>query len=244
MIVFNAGVPRSGTVLVNAILRQLFKVLGREIHQTNPHAHELPELIRDLQETGRDASQITVVHTDSWDDETAKLLDGSRHVRAIVNFRDPRDICVSLMQLHDRGLDEMIKMVEGSYRLFDATVAALDPLIVPYELLVADRRGHIFQIARQVDLWPSMPAIDQVDRETSVAIHTDIMRKVQVGEVDHVIVRPNKNRDMHEDRDTLITDRHIQSGVAGRWRDELPKKDQARLARALAPLVKRLGYPP
>ena len=52
MIVLNAGVPRSGTVLVNAILRELFALRKVPVAQANPHGAALPQLLARLIESG------------------------------------------------------------------------------------------------------------------------------------------------------------------------------------------------
>jgi hypothetical protein len=243
MIVLNAGVPRSGTVLVNAILRELFKGANVPTGQANPHGPDLPRVIRHLQQTGQDRHRTVLVHTHSWDGETASLLSGSPHVVAFLNYRDPRDVCVSLMRLHDHDFDTAAQMTEGSFQLFDACAASIEPMVIPYELLAADKPGHIFQIARRLGFWPGMDRVSEIDEATSIDRHRAVMEKVQAGEIDKLARRRNSKRVLVEDPATLINDRHIQSGVAGRWRTELEKDQQARASERFAPLLKRFGYP-
>lgn len=243
MIILNAGVPRSGTVLVNAILRELFKGNGIPTAQANPHGPDLPRVIRQLQRTGQDRHRTIMVHTHSWDGETARLLKGSPHVTAFLNYRDPRDVCVSLMRLHDHDFDTAAQMTEGSFQLFDACAASMDPMVIPYELLAADKPGHIFQIARRLGLWPGMDRIAEVERATSIDRHREVMEKVQAGEIDNLARRRNSKRTLVEDPATLINDRHIQSGVAGRWRTELDIDQQDKATERFATLLKRFGYP-
>ena len=242
MIIFNAGVPRSGTVLVNAILRQIFEVNGTRIAQANPHGVELPKLIRHLQQTGQDRHKTVLVHTHSWDAETARLVAGSPFVTGFINYRDPRDVCVSLMKLHEHDFEAASKMVLGSFNIFEAAVRDADLMVIPYELLITGKPGHIFQIARRLGYFPRMDQIAQIDEATSVDRHKAVMEKVQTGEMDGLARRQNTHRVLVEDPKTLINDRHIQSGASGRWRDELGEQEQKEAMQVFGPLLKRYGY--
>ena len=243
MIVFNAGVPRSGTVLVNAILRQIFEANGIRIAQANPHGEALPRLIRTLQRTAQDRYKTVLVHTHSWDAEAARLTRGSPFVTGFINYRDPRDVCVSLMRLHDHDFETAAKMTLASFRIFDAMAHEEDLMVLPYERLVADKPGHIFQIAHRLGFWLGQDQVDRIDAETSVDRHKAVMEKVQAGETEGLARRNNTNRVLVEDPKTLINDRHIQSGASGRWRRELSDADQTAANECFADLLKRYGYP-
>ena len=244
MIVLNAGVPRSGTVLVNAIIRNLLRAGGMRVAQTNPHGPDLPRLIRHVQENQQHDDRVVLVHTHSWDAETAGLLAESQRFVGFLNFRDPRDVCVSLMRLHDHDFDTALRMVQQAFSAFQATARQADVMIIPYELLVRDPQGHIFQIARRLGLWPGLDLVDQIAERTSARHHRAVMEKVQQGQIDGLTYRQNTHRVLAEDPRTLINDRHIQSGRAGRWRTELDDAQQSHANARLAEIIKRLGYTP
>lgn len=243
MIIFNAGVPRSGTVLVNAILRQIFEANGIRIAQANPHGEALPRLIRTLQRTAQDRYKTVLVHTHSWDGETDAMLRGSPFVTGFVNYRDPRDVCVSLMRLHDHDFDTAARMTLGAFQTFDTMAHQTDLMILPYERLIADKPGHIFQIAQRLGFWLGQDQVDRIDDATSVDRHKAVMEKVQAGTIDGLARRQNTNRVLVEDPKTLINDRHIQSGASGRWRQELSEADQNAANERFADLLKRYGFP-
>ena len=242
MIILNAGVPRSGTVFVNAILRQILKQSGAAVSQANPHGEELPRLIRELRRSGKERHRAVLVHTHTWHVDATGLLANSSWVTGFVNYRDPRDVCVSLMRLHDHDLDAAIQMTLNSFAHFDEMVAALDLMVIPYELLVLNPTAHIFQMARQLGVWLGIVDVARIQAATSSAEHRKIMEKVQKGELDTLQQRQNRNRVLVEDPRTLINDRHIQSGASGRWRTELDDAQQARVNGAFASLLERFGY--
>ena len=242
MILLNAGVPRSGTVLVNAILRQILDANEIPYTLANPHGPELPELIHDLQRSAMDRYRVTLVHTHSWDADTAGMLRGSPFVTGFINYRDPRDVCVSLMRLHDHDFDTAARMVLASFSAFEAAVRDNSPMVIPYEMLTADRQGHIFQIAQRLGFWPGMETVARIDAATSIGRHRTIMERVRSGEMEGLAHRRNTNRVLAEDPKTLINDRHIQSGASGRWRAELPEHEQHAANERFADLIRRYGY--
>ncbi len=242
MIILNAGVPRSGTVLVNAILRELLRENGIATGQANPHGPALARLLSNLRMNGRHLHKTVLIHTHSWDDDAARQVKAVPETVILGNFRDPRDVCVSLMRLHDHDFATAMKMTIGNFNVFDNMCATADVMMIPYELLVTQKRAHIYQIARRIGLWPRLDQVARIDAATSIDRHKGVMDKVNSGEIDGLTRRPNTNRVLVEDPKTLINDRHIQSGVSGRWRTELSETEQAEATERLTPLLERFGY--
>ena len=237
MIILNAGVPRSGTVLVNAILRELLRRRGVAARPINAHDAELPRLV---QACGPSEPSVLLVHTHSWDRESAASLRGAGCI-AFANHRDPRDVCVSLMRLHDHDFEAAAEMVLAAFAAFEALRRDLPVTELAYERLVADRRGHILRIAERLGYAPSPAEVGEVDRATSLARHRRVMAQVRAETLPVLVERRNRNRVLLEDPETLISDRHIQSGRPGRWRAELDPGQQAEAAALFADLLPRYG---
>ncbi len=244
MIIMTLGIPRSGTVLVNAIVRALLARAGIPSVAANPHGPEVCALLETLQSGKTDQQVPTVIHTHSWERAIAERLKASRHVVGFVNHRDPRDVLVSLMKLHDHDFASAARMTMEAFKVFEMVCQDTDFMVIPYESLISDRRGYILQIAQRLHLQPRLDEVADVDEETSVANHRNIMEQVRSGKRKRLMHRQNRNRVLVEDRDTLINDRHIQSGQAGRWRNELDDQHKAAITRLLAPLIERYGYCP
>ena len=242
MIILNAGIPRSGTVLVNAMLRQLLLAEKVPVSVTNVSKSKLISVLKSLRRSGRERHRATLVHLHTWTAEATQLLSGSAWVTAFANYRDPRDVCVSLMRLHDHLLDEAAALTSISFDHFERFVSEIDPLIIPYELLVSSPKAHIFQIARHLGFWPGQQLVAEIERETSIEKHSQIMKQVQDRQLPKLITRENYRRTLFEDPHTMISDRHIQSGQSGRWKSELSPDDQARLTERFLPLLELYGY--
>ena len=242
MLILNTGVPRSGTVLVNAMIRAFLRQQGIVPGQANPHGNQLSQLCNALLRSGTYRHKPILIHTHSWDRDTAGLLAGNPHVATFANYRDPRDVCVSIIKLHELAFETAMDAVTLYFQEFEATVRDTNAMVIPYELLVSGKQGFAFQIARHIGFWPTFAQIDEVCEETSVERHRQVMDDVNSGAAKNVVERQNRHRTLREDPRTLINDRHIQSGATGRWRAELTPDQQETATEKFRPLLERYGY--
>lgn len=240
MIIFNAGVPRSGTVYVNAIIRHL---IGGPVVQANPHGPELFPTVEQLLGEGNTRAVPAIVHTHSWDPSTSALVRQHDDIVGFLNYRDPRDACVSMMKMHDLSFDEAASEIVECYSVFEETGAETGWLLIRYENLVTNPVQVVSRIASELGLEGSIEAISSALEASSLDRHRAVMQAVADGRQPSIRQRKNRYRTLHEDAETLITDRHIQSGAIGRWRTELGPDECRYLDQCFAPLLGRYGYP-
>ncbi|MEM1275254.1 MAG: hypothetical protein AAGH74_01890 [Pseudomonadota bacterium] len=242
MIILNTGVPRSGTVLTNAIIRGVLGHAGLAVTQANPHGDELPDLISHLARSNDGSATAYIVHTHSWDKTTEAICAGLTELHAFSCYRDPRDVCVSLMRLHDLDLEAALQMTIAGFAHFEATCSGIEPVVFQYERLIADKYTAIKTVAQELALQIDTNGIAQIDEATSVSAHRQIVDAINRGELPNLIARQNRSRILYEDPVTLLNDRHIQSGAIGRWQSELALSEQERLCECLRPLTDRYRY--
>ncbi len=242
MLVLNAGIPRSGTVLVNAIVREWLRRRGIRYQQANPHGDELASTVAFVRRHWRSRWHHYILHTHSWDAATGAELGGDSNLVAFANFRDPRDVCVSLMRLHDHDFESAAGMTRNAFTVFQQMCRDIEPVLIPYELLVADRRSHIFRIGQCLGMAPRLSAVEEIDEATSIDRHRAVMEAVQQGRGERLVKRNNPKRVLVEDADSLINDRHIQSGAAGRWRSELTAAQMDAANERFSDLLDIYGY--
>ena len=241
-LVLNLGVPRSGTVLIGAIIREVIARSGGRTEIANPHGTEVADAIRAALAAPQ-AGSTCILHTHSWPAGADAPLAPGRAC-GFVNLRDPRDVCVSLMQLHDHPFGDAAAMVEAAFAHADAMSARGDLVTIRYESLVADVEDHVRMVAARLGGSLDADDVTAIADATSIDRHRRIMTDLQAGRRRHVRVRQNRHRLLVEDADTLINARHIQSGRIGRWRTELSAEQQRRANRRFGPILAALGYEP
>ena len=240
MIIFNAGVPRSGTVMVGAILRAICSAPEKTVMLANPHGPQLPELLQTIAKHRWNPRHTLLVHTHSWDAESARLVAAMSNVTGFITHRDPRDVCVSLMTLHDIHFEAAVHMTLHSFDAFSRMAAATAWPTIAYSELVSDKAGQIRRIAAYLRHPLSTGDVEHIDRKSSVEKHRAIMEKVRLGQTADIRERHNSRRILREDSETLINDRHIQSGQTGRWQQELTPRQQERATFVFATILKNL----
>ena len=238
MIVFNAGVPRSGTVLLGAIVRNLFEGQGIAVTQHNPHGPQLPQLMARLSESADEKVGVHLVHTHNWWDGMDQWIsDPNRDVTGFLCHRYPRDVCVSLMRLHDQTFEEASNLTLGCYAHFSWMRAETAWPLVDYRDMKTGKQQQIRRIASHLGIQVSNDRVHEIDEATSVERHREIMNRVRDGKVARIIEHHNKRRVLREDADSLINDRHIQSGELGRWRLELTPEQQVKASEIFADYI-------
>lgn len=240
MLIVNGGLPRSGTVLVGAIVLALLGKRGIGVVRYNPQERRhLPEFARHVRDWSGPATLL--VHAHLADEGVLQALAARPDAVLIWNHRDPRDAMVSLRRVHDLPLEDALRAVDIYMAHTDTVRRSGQALELRYETLVADVPGAVGKLAKALQIDVTADEIATVVAQTAPERHAAIMRKVaDAGQGARRI--ETLRRVMHEDPVTLINDRHIQSGKAGRWREELTDEEQAQVMTKLGRWVVAYGY--
>ncbi|MEM7060383.1 MAG: sulfotransferase domain-containing protein [Pseudomonadota bacterium] len=242
MLIVNGGYPRSGTVLVGAIICAVLRLEGRDWERYNPQERrELPDFESKVR-TWPDSGAILLIHTHIADANVLSALTVRSDAVVFWNHRDPRDVVVSLRKLHDLPLERALTAVQVYAKVEQVVTQSKLALRLRYEDFAKDPTALVAQVADHMGAALSEDQANQIAQETSVSRHRKIMEDIAQEALPGVRVIPTRARPLREDPETLINDRHIQSGAAGRWRLELTADEQTIVADTLGPFVRDLGY--
>lgn len=242
MIILNAGVPRSGTVLVNAMLRQIHELAGRHYQSLNHSGRDLERLL--AKASGLNSSRRShIFHMHDWNSALQSALSETRRpVICFANRRDPRDVCVSLMKLHDNSLNHSIRLTLKNINCHLAMLNDIAGQVIHYETDVANPANLVLRLSKSIDIHLNDQQIEDIVEATSIKVHRKIMKDVASKTFKDVRLIRNQSRVLREHKNMHINDRHIQSGLSGRWRVELSGLEQEQVTNALAPAIEKLGY--
>ena len=241
MIVINGGLPRSGTVLVGAIVMGIARRENLRLVRFSPQERrDSPEFQRQIAEW--DGNGVLLIHTHLADPKVVAALSRREDHVVFWNHRDPRDAVVSLCRLHDLPLDFGLEAMNVYLRVEKLMSEQAFTKRLRYEEIVTDEPELVRLIANRMGVELRQAEIDRIVEETSVSAHKKIMQSVTDGSAEDLMEYETRFRKFREDRQTLINDRHIQSGKPGRWRTELTHEEQQMVMIELAPWVEALGY--
>jgi len=235
MLILSLGVPRSGTILVFNVLREILEHRNIEFRTVNTN---YPETTAFLEK--HDFSGNVLMHAHNVLPAVQKVIP-RRDVITFFNYRDPRDVLVSMMKLHDESFEKCLELTEISFN--HLLIARRFPRImfIPYTQLMSSTEACIFQIAQKLGIFLSLKTVSQIREATSLEAHKKVMQDVSDRAVS-VQVRKNPKRELSESTTHFINDRHIQSGESGRWQRELTAEQQRLATDKFLTLLKQLGF--
>lgn len=235
MLVMSLGVPRSGTILVFNILREILTRRNVTFRQVNTNYPETTAFFADY-----DYGDNVLMHAHNVLPAVQQAIP-RKDVITFFNFRDPRDVLVSMMRLHDYTYEKCRELTDISFNHFRIARRFRRVTMIPYDHLVASPETFIFQLGQRLGILLPLFMVEEIRQATSLEEHRKVMRDVARAK-DGVQVRRNPKRTLKESTTHFINDRHIQSGRSGRWRKELTAAQQRDATEHYRPLLVELGY--
>lgn len=237
MITLALGIPRSATTWAFNVCRHLYDLQGKQYRVYNPGDDlETEELVATL-----DLREDCIIH---GHDLTPSLCELAKldHVRPFFNYRNPCDVVVSQIHLHDIDLDMAMEITANAYTYLQTAMTLPGIMLIPYEHVVAYPEAIIYQMATKLSIFLPLNQATEIAEATSFEKHKKVMDEVNREGAENVGTMYTSSRKIRFSETHLINDRHIQSGKNGRWREELTRSEQERVLARFAPLMTALGF--
>jgi len=235
VLILAGGTPRSGTTWLTNIVQNILRAKNIEFQTVNANS---PQEIREAI-LGHVLGQHRVIHFHAVIPLVARL---ARTQQATVwyAFRDPGDIVVSQMGLRGVAFGTALKMATAAVNQLNQAIQSPELNLVPYGALLKDPEGHTFQIARSLGFLVSRQEIQEILDACSFDRNKAEVERLDRGE-GTFHEQHTATRTIRSNPETLINDRHIQSGKLGRWREELDAEQQRVIEETFAEFYKQLG---
>jgi len=153
MIVLNYGLPRSGTLWTNAIIRAILDHHGIAYRNAAPNARSLLPTVSQFVGQGLHRWQVLVLLTHDWSPELAAALAGAEaHRLAFANLRDPRDVCAALMESEGAPLPETVAATRRYAAKYGPCLRQTGAVGLRYEAAVDDSAALVAAVAAGMGL--------------------------------------------------------------------------------------------
>ncbi len=253
MIVLNMGIPRSGTVWAFNVFRGIFETLDLPYRTCNANspADVDAALNSAISAAGAisPAGAVSAAEPDDnlivhFHDLTGRVeqVAASPDAALFFNYRDPRDIVVSQMKLHGVGFPMAVRMTMEAFRALLAVTKMPGAMLIPYPHIGPHAEALIFQMGLRLGYLLDLVSVRAIAQRTSAARHQQLMKRVDGSAEQDVRSAFTGQRWIRYDESTLVTDRHIQSGKDGRFKDELSPSQQTEVNRIFADVIDWLGF--
>ncbi|QDU81046.1 hypothetical protein Pla110_27830 [Polystyrenella longa] len=237
MITLALGIPRSATTWAFNVCRHLYDFQGLQYKIYNPTDYlQMEELIVTL-----DQQEHAIIHGHDLTPNLLKLATLNQ-VRPFFNYRNPCDVVVSQIKLHDLDLETAIQITANAYTYLEPAMAMPGIMLIPYEHATSQPESIIYQMATKLSIFLPLDKAKEIAEETSYAKHKKVMDEVNREGAEDVGTLYTSSRKIRFSETHLINDRHLQSGKNGRWREELTPPEQERVLERFTPLLKALGF--
>ena len=153
MIVYNYGLPLSGTRLTGAVVTAVLNLYGVPYRSLTPPQASLVPILRAAIESGTYRWQVLILTTHDWSDEIAALLArAAGHSVALAALRDPRDVCAALMSGAGGDPDRAVAQTQARVAQIGPMLRASGALGLRYERAIADPAACAQAIAGALEL--------------------------------------------------------------------------------------------
>ena len=234
MLYLIGGMPRSATVWAFNVADLILR--SRGIHCQKINANSPDEL--DAAIAGYEPDKNLLIH---FHDLSENLRKAAREpgVRITYSYRDPRDIVCSQIRLHEVSFEQAVGMTSAACNSFLEMLKLPGRLLIPYYSATRHPEAVVFSMAFHLGHMIGQSEVETICRETSMEKFRGIMTRVDKGG-EGTGSADMQHRQIHYDPETLINDRHIQSGRSGRWKDELTDEQQLTLEKIFGVFVKKI----
>ncbi|MGB0800103.1 MAG: hypothetical protein ACPGRD_12370, partial [Planktomarina sp.] len=211
MILLNAGLPRSGTILVNTIMRGILNAQKIPFAVHNPNHADLPKILSRITNSQSFKWQTHLIHLHTWDATSNAIYDRfPDHFMVTVNRRDPRDCAVSMAKLHELPMERAAQNIAAFQSQMAFLQSRTHALPLRYEYLTKAKSGYIDQIAMHMGFTLTPTQLQTIDDDTNKDKIQAMAQAVADGDVPTRGIKGSQ-RILKEHAETHINDRHIQS---------------------------------
>ncbi|WP_417386262.1 hypothetical protein [Gimesia sp.] len=227
MIVFNFGIPNSGTDWSQAVFQKIWQHQSFEFRSEKANSlEELNQIISTM-----DLNERLILQFDFLTEEAIAAAQDDA-VRPFYHYRDPRDVVCAEMEFQDMSFADAVDQTVAAYQEIHHALCLPGIMVIPYEHLLKNAEGLIFQMATKLGVLLKLDEVAAIAREIDVLLTTPAA--VANASVTSQAVRI----DGEHTEDT----EPIQPLMIGKWRDRLSQSEQAMVTRFFKPLVTQFGY--
>ncbi|MCA9004966.1 MAG: hypothetical protein KDA70_06790 [Planctomycetaceae bacterium] len=227
MIIFNFGIPNSGTDWSQAVFQKIWQHQSFEFRSEKTNSiEELNQIVGTM-----DLNERLILQFDFLTEEAIAAAQDDA-VRPFYHYRDPRDVVCAEMEFQDMSFADAVDQTVAAYQEIHHALCLPGIMVIPYEHLLKNAEGLIFQMATKLGVLLKLDEVAAIAQEMNVLLTTPAA--VANAAVSSQAVRI--------DGEHTVDTEPIQPLMIGKWRNRLSQSEQAMVTRFFKPLVTQFGY--
>ncbi|QDV48255.1 sulfotransferase domain-containing protein [Gimesia fumaroli] len=232
MIIFNFGIPNSGTDWSQEVFKKIWE--SQNLSFQSEEAHTLEELNQIIGTMNVNERMILRFHLLTEEAIEAAQQDA---VRPFYHYRDPRDVVCTEMQNSDTPFATAVDQTVAAYQEIHHALCLPGIMVIPYEHLADNAEGLIYQMATKLGVLLKLDAVSAI---------ADEMRAMQAEP--QYAAATSTGGDAFASQSVRIDGEHseessfVQPLMVGKWRNQLTQSEKSMVTRFFKPLVDQFGY--
>ena len=232
MIIFNFGIPNSGTDWSQEVFKKIWERQKYTFQMEEAHTvEELNQIISTMNVNERLLLRFSLL--------TEEAIQAAQQdaVRPFYHYRDPRDVVCAEMQNSNIPFATAVDQTVAAYQEIHHALCLPGIMVVPYEHLADNAEGLIFQMATKLGILLKLDVVSEIAEEMR-ALQTAPQLATAASTADNAIATPSVRIDDEHTEESSF----VQPLLVGKWRDELTQSEKSMVDRFFKPLVDQFGY--
>ncbi|KAA0133340.1 MAG: hypothetical protein ACIAZJ_16780 [Gimesia chilikensis] len=228
MIIFNFGIPNSGTDWSQAVFKKIWE------SQNYTFQVEEPTCIEDLNQIigTMNVHERMILKFDLLTEEAIQAAQQDA-VRPFYHYRDPRDVVCTSMELQQASFSDAVEATVSAYQEIHHALPLPGIMVIPYEHIAENADALIFQMATQLGILLKLDAVSRIAEE---------VRELATQPAALATGETTTGASVRIDQEHTTETSVVQPLRIGKWRDDLSQSEQAMVNRFFKPLVTQFGY--
>ncbi|QDV15685.1 hypothetical protein Pan153_03010 [Gimesia panareensis] len=228
MIIFNFGIPNSGTDWSQAVFKKIWESQNYAFQVQEPQSiEELNQIIGTM-----NIHERMILKFDLLTEEAIQAAQQDA-VRPFYHYRDPRDVVSASMQLQQASFSDAVESTVSAYQEIHHALPLPGIMVIPYEHIADNAEALIFQMATQLGILLKLDAVSAIAEE---------VLELTTQPAAPASSEPATGQSVRIDQEHTADASVVQPLCIGKWRDELSQSEQAMVNRFFKPLVTQFGY--
>ncbi len=231
MIIFNFGIPNSGTDWSQEVFKKIWESQNFSFRVEEACSEdELNQIIGTMNVNERMILRFHLL--------TEEAIEASQQdaVRPFYHYRDPRDVVCVEMESREKSFTNAVDMTVSAYQEIHHALCLPGIMVIPYEHIEENAEGLIYQMATKLGVLLKLGVVSRIATEMR-ELMAQQQRTAATLSTDSASA-PSLRIDEEHTPDSTV----VQPFMIGSWREQLTQSEKSMVTRFFKPLVNQFGY--
>tara|TARA_R110002095_G_scaffold216281_1_gene212811 strand:+ start:773 stop:1474 length:702 start_codon:yes stop_codon:yes gene_type:complete len=231
MIIFNFGIPNSGTDWSQEVFKKIWESQNFTFRTEEASTtQELNQIIGTM-----DVNDRMILRFDLLTEE-AIAASQQDAVRPFYHYRDPRDVVCVEIENSEIPFATAVDQTVAAYQEIHHALCLPGIMVIPYEHIARNAEGLIFQMATKLGVLLRLDVISEIAGEMRELI-AEQQYAAAASSASSLSTQSVRIDEEHTQESSII-----QPLIVGKWRNQLSQSEKAMVTRFFKPLVDQFGY--